>query len=130
MAKTYPEQLAEWVKNRKSSRQDKNLAAFLAVKTDVVDALSAGYAAKTIWANLKESKRIDFGYDSFLNLVKRYGGVSLKKNAGEPHKKISSVISSTPDSSAKPLKNTAPELVQKKSSGFRYNPTPNIEDLI
>lgn len=130
MAKTYPEQLAEWVKNRKSSRQDKNLAAFLAVKTDIVEALDAGYAAKTIWAHLKESKRIDFGYDSFLNLVKRHSGVSLKKNANESHKKISKVISATPDSSTEPPKNTAPELVQKKSSGFRYNPTPNLEDLI
>ena len=48
MPKTYPEELAEWVKGReaKKPRQDKHVVAFLAVKSDVQAALDAGYARK------------------------------------------------------------------------------------
>ena len=48
MAKSYPEQLAEWVKRRESTKRDKNLVAFLAVRDDVKLAVDAGYAVKTI----------------------------------------------------------------------------------
>lgn len=57
MPKTYPEELAEWVKGReaKKPRQDKHVVAFLAVKSDVQAALDAGYAMKTIWEHMKET---------------------------------------------------------------------------
>ncbi|MDO9013673.1 MAG: TraK family protein, partial [Polynucleobacter sp.] len=50
MAKTYPEQLGEWVKRRESTQRDKNLVAFLAVRDDVKAAVEAGYSVKTVWA--------------------------------------------------------------------------------
>ena len=60
MPKTYPEELAEWVKGReaKKPRQDKHVVAFLAVKSDVQAALDAGYAMKTIWEHMKETDRL------------------------------------------------------------------------
>ena len=74
MAKSYTEQLAEWVKKREASRprQDKNVVAFLAVRADVKDAMDAGYALKTIWEHLHETGKIAYRYETFLKHVKRH----------------------------------------------------------
>ena len=64
MSKSYPELLGEWVKRRESSKREKNVVAFLAVRDDVKAALDAGFAVKTIWANMHEQQRVAFGYDS------------------------------------------------------------------
>ena len=74
MPKTYPEELAEWVKGReaKKPRQDKHVVAFLAVKSDVQAALDAGYAMKTIWEHMKETSRLRCRYETFTQHVKRY----------------------------------------------------------
>ena len=127
MAKPYTEQLADWVKSRKSSRQEKNLAAFLAVKPDVMGALESGFPAKTIWMHLKELKRIEFGYDTFLNLVKRHEPASAKKSE---NKNLSTGVKDNPTESTKEVKPKDTESPTKKVSGFRYNPTPNLKELI
>ena len=71
MSKRYSEELGEWIKQKPSRKWYKNLAAFLAVKTSVQEALSDGYAAKTIWAHMVETKRIEFGYDTFLKYTNK-----------------------------------------------------------
>ena len=73
MPKTYPDDLAEWVKGRqaKKPRQDKQVA-FLAVKSDVQAALDAGYAMKTIWEHMQEKGRLRCRYETFTQHVKRY----------------------------------------------------------
>jgi hypothetical protein len=45
MGHRYPEQLAEWVKQKQSRKRDKNLVSYLAVKTDVQAAMADGFAA-------------------------------------------------------------------------------------
>lgn len=72
--KTYPDELAEWVKGRqaKNPRQDKRVVAFLAVKSDVQAALDAGYAMKTIWEHMQEKGRLHCRYETFTQHVKRY----------------------------------------------------------
>ena len=71
MAKTYADELAEWVKRQKTTGRDRNLVAFHAVQSDVELAMSAGYSAKTVWSNLRETGRIGFGYETFLSYVQR-----------------------------------------------------------
>jgi hypothetical protein len=71
MAKTYVEELAEWIQKRKSGR-DKNLVAFRSVESDVKEALEAGFSVKTIWCNLHEAEQVTCGYETFLNLVNRH----------------------------------------------------------
>ena len=60
MAKSYTEELADWVKKREDSRprQDKNMVAFLAVRADVKAAVEAGYAFKTIWEHMHETGKL------------------------------------------------------------------------
>ena len=115
MGHRYSEQIAEWVKQKQSRKRDKNLVAYLAVKADVQAAMADGYAAKTIWAHLIETKRIAFGYDTFLNYTKRQH------------------LSETQEASCYPEK---PQLENKQPTktkpqpGFSFNSVPNKEDLL
>ena len=138
MAKSYKEQLTEWVKQRDhSARHDRNRVAFLAVKSDVREALEEGWPVKTIWSHMVEQKRIGFGYDTFLAYVKRH----VKGNAKPPGADRSSRLpgpsltpkarqSSQPKGEAMPSR---PDQMQHRTepmSGFTFNAAPNREELI
>lgn len=127
MAKTYPEKLGEWVKLRKSPQRDKNLVAFLAVRDDVRAAVEAGYAVKTVWTNMQESKRIEFGYDTFLNYVNR-----LIRRSGINQASISTELNVTPspDAGNSKSENTAIKTSKPEAPvGFTFNAAPKKEDL-
>ncbi|MDC4060045.1 TraK family protein [Acinetobacter baumannii] len=133
MPKTYPEELAEWVKGReaKKPRQDKHVVAFLAVKSDVQAALDAGYAMKTIWEHMKETGRLRCRYETFTQHVKRYIKAVPVIAAPAP--------ATSPDSQAKgakPNPKTAPPASEPPKSeppkigGFTFDATPKKEDLL
>lgn len=115
----YIEQLGNWTKQKKSTPRNKNLVAFLANKNDVEVALQAGFAAKTIWENMRELQRIEFGYDTFLSYINRF----IHKGKAE---KTSVPLENTP------LKNPILKGVPLEESprGFIFNPMANKEDLI
>lgn len=133
MAKSYPEQLAEWVKRRESTRRDKNLVAFLAVRDDIKLAVDAGYAVKTIWANMHEEKRVAFGYDTFLNYVNRY----IRGKSSRSVEVLS--VQLTPNSSIEPGRQESKAASQKQepkikapesATGFKFNSKPDVKELI
>ncbi len=115
MSTGYSEHLAEWVKQKQSCRRDKNLVAFLAAQTDILDALAAGYAAKTIWMHLVECKRIEFGYDTFLSYTKR----QLRKQVQADLRKTE-----------KQTPKHKPTTETKRQAGFSFNSVPNKEELL
>lgn len=127
MPKSYPEQLREWMKRQTRTSRDKNLVAFLAVIDDVRAALDAGFGLTSIWANLHEQKRIEFGYDSFRRYVQRHilskqpSAPVVQRTSGMPigQGKEPTVASST-------TKNSPPA----EPSGFHFNPKPKKEDLL
>jgi len=51
------DELAEWVASAQRRRKE-SLVAFLAVRSDIEEAMRAGYALKTVWAHLRETGRI------------------------------------------------------------------------
>ncbi|MDD1625139.1 MAG: TraK family protein [Methylococcaceae bacterium] len=127
MSKRYSEELGEWIKQKPSRKWYKNLAAFLAVKTSVQEALSAGYAAKTIWAHMVETKRIEFGYDTFLKYTNKlirspqtssvnYESIPAPKDKKVMHQPMNQ---KTEKKAAQP----------PQKSGFVFNPEPNKEEL-
>lgn len=135
MAKSYSQQLAAWVQQRPSTRRDKNVVAFLAVRDDVKEALDEGYAVKTVWAHMYESKRIEFGYDTFLNYVNRHlrppelqpviaadqvAGVSAPVAKADPPQAL---VKMPP-----PPRPAAPAPGQP--AGFTFNAAPNKEELL
>jgi hypothetical protein len=130
MAKTYPDQLGLWVKLRKSTRRDKNLVAFLAVRDDVKAALEAGYAVKTVWANMHECQRIEFGYDTFLNQVKRLIRRPQTSQAAMLATPTAAIDDSKPTSKAAAKKPAAQTMKPEAATGFTFNSAPKKEDLI
>ena len=126
MSKRYSDQLGEWVKQKQSRKRDKNLVAFLAVKADVQEALNEGYAAKTIWEHMRENKRIEFGYDTFLNYTNRQIRRHLSGDAS---------IQSEPSTAPKGKKNIKPQEPQKTATkpqqlGFTFDSSPKKEDYL
>lgn len=130
MAKSYPKQLGDWVKQRASTRRDLNLVAFMAVREDVKVAVEAGFAVKTVWTNMRETGRINFGYDTFLNYVNKLvhrsdvdkPSVGVKLTPGEPNGNRQEKLEPAriPQTAAKPAPVT----------GFTFNPAAKKEDLI
>lgn len=119
MPKTYPDDLAEWVKGRqaKKPRQDKQVA-FLAVKSDVQAALDAGYAMKTIWEHMQEKGRLRCRYETFTQHVKRYirdAQLAAPSMASPP---------------ASPKKGMKPKPKPDGIPVFTFNPKPNKEELL
>jgi CRISPR/Cas system-associated exonuclease Cas4 (RecB family) len=141
MAKSYPDQLAEWVKRRESNtKRDKNLVAFLAVRGDIQLAIEAGYAVKTIWANMHEEKRVAFGYDTFLNYVNRHIRAKAAK-AAKAANAADSVPAKTPSAQQQPTNkggktSAAPATSEPKvkapdaTPSFNFNSQPDVKELI
>jgi hypothetical protein len=132
MAKSYTEELADWVSKRKAQRprQDKNIVAFLAVKVDVKAALDAGYSMKTVWEHLHETGRIKSRYETFTLHVKRH--IRAKHPAGnqveqqhEQSKPQAPAAATKPDQAQGEPRRTPPPSV----GGFTFNATPKKEDL-
>lgn len=128
MAKSYPEQLGDWVKRRESTQRDKNLVAFLAVRDDVKAAVDAGYAVKTIWSNMSEAGRVNFGYDTFLNYTNRL----IRRQKTPPPAAPDTTPALTESTRSKPsTKKTAPpKVVKPEVTGFTFNSAPKKEDFL
>jgi hypothetical protein len=126
MAKSYTDELAEWVKRRDASRprQDRNVVAFLAVRHDVRTAMAAGYALKTIWEHLLETGKIAYRYETFLKHVRRHirQEPPSPPAAGKSEPETGAIRKPQPD----PLvKSAVPEV-----RGFAFDAKPKKEDLI
>lgn len=134
MPKTYPDDLAEWVKGRqaKKARQDKQVA-FLAVKSDVQAALDAGYAMKTIWEHMQEIGRLRCRYETFTQHVKRYIRAVPAQATLPAADQDKGEKSAQQERGPKVRKPKAPEPRISKSAGipvFTFNPKPNKEELL
>lgn len=117
-ATSYPKQLAQWVNQPASKLRDRHLATFMAVRNDVEAALDAGFTAKTIWANMHETGRVDFCYETFLRHVKRC--------FGSPP-----AIQAAPSPTTKRMTTAGPVIVPAPTMpGFIFNPVANPEELL
>ena len=131
MAEDFSNQLAQWVQHRGLQRSGKNLVAFMAVRDDVKLAIDAGYAVKTVWANLRETGRIDLGYKTFLNYVRRCLGPSPDPAAASlVRPTVAAVAAAAPPSrESNPVK-TPTRVMPLAMPGFVYDPVPNKEELL
>jgi len=131
MAEDFSNQLAQWVEQRGLQTSDKNLVAFMAVRDDVKLAIDTGYSVKTVWANLRETGRIDLGYKTFLNYVRRCLGPSPDPAAASPVRlPVAAVAAAAPPSrETNPVKTPA-RVLPLAMPGFVYNPVPNKEELL
>lgn len=116
MTSDYVNELEKWVKKRdestKKKRLDKNLVAFLSIKNDIETALNAGYSMSIIWENLKDKGTLTCRYETFRRYVKSH----ITENRGEKTK-------------SKVSKKTS-KIITAEPKGFKFNPVPNIDELI
>jgi len=117
--------LEKWVKkttkNQKNKRGSVLTVEFLAVKKDVIDAMSAGYSMKTIWSYLTEIKVINSKYETFRQHVKRF--IKADSNANFQQQKDK-------ENEIEILAAKKSEEKKPRSKGFSFDPKPNKEDLI
>lgn len=108
--------LSERIAERVSTKKNQNRAAFLALRSEITQALADGWPMKTIWQTLHEEGKVSFGYDAFINHVKR-----LIKSEQPIHP--------TPIPKAAVSSLHKPKIVKTDLPGFTFNPVPNVEDL-
>jgi hypothetical protein len=126
MAKSYSEQLAEWIKCRPSTKRAKNVVAFLAVRDDVKEALEEGYAVKTVWAHMYESKRVGFGYDTFLNYVNRH----LRRPEEQPAIAENNALRLPAAINKVRQREASNKATASAPASFTFNAAPNKEELL
>jgi hypothetical protein len=130
MASNYPQQLAEWVKRRDSTKHPGRVNEFLAARDDVRAAIDAGFDSKAIWSEMRETQRISVSYCTFLAYVSRY--ISSSGNVPVEHApralrskaKPNGVQSSQAQREVSRMPSAGPVV------GFTFNPNPKKEDLI
>jgi hypothetical protein len=95
-------------------------------------AIDAGYAVKTVWANLRETGRIDLGYKTFLNYVRRCLGPSPEPAAASlvrPTATATVAAAAAPSRESNAVK-TPTRVMPLAMPGFVYDPVPNKEELL
>ncbi|MFL9951960.1 TraK family protein [Paraburkholderia nemoris] len=129
MTMSFPVELAAWVARRSQTaklKRKESLAAFLAVRADVIEATAAGYALKTIWEHMRETGRVSFRYETFLKYVRRHitnapaelvAPASLEQGKDHGNKSKAATISGQ-------KRHEAPSI-----GGFSFNPTSEKKDL-
>ena len=119
MAKSLSERIAERVQARKLSKTGKNRAVFLALRSDIKQALDDGWPIKTIWETLYQEGKIAFGYDAFIGYVNRLIRFCEQAQASVPPP--------VPVAKEPSGKKPAPP---PKISGFKFESAPKKEDLL
>ena len=138
MVKSYTEELAAWVEKRteKKRRQDAAAVAFMAVKSDVVAAMEAGYALTTIWEHMHETGKVKCSYETFRKHVHRFtrsppvtpsmpapSPPSIMPKGGDTKLEAKGAASSSKPET--PKKSEAPKI-----GGFVFDATPKKEELL
>lgn len=134
MVKRYSEELAAWIEKRatKKRRLDAAAVAFIAVKSDVIEAMDAGYAMTTIWEHMRETGRVKVSYETFRRHVQRYiTAPAPAAPAPAPAPQTGQAKPAKPSRQGKVNPNSPPPKTEAPTiGGFNFNPKPNKEDLL
>jgi len=131
MAKSLSQRIAErTAKEKRPSKAGLNLAAFLAARPDIVLAMRDSWPLKTIWEQLRLEGKIDFGYDAFLNYVRKTIDSTAATPAPDPATVPAHKVPAAPGQKSEPLKNGKPSAPAHRPAGFQLNPSPNEKDIL
>ncbi|WP_074748752.1 TraK family protein [Nitrosospira multiformis] len=102
------------VESAKSTRNARNLAAFLSLRSEIETALKDGWALRHIWETLHEEGKIGFGYGAFCRRVNR--SITVNKTA----------LTRTSSATSHETRSAKPAV----RNGFKFDSTPNKEELL
>ncbi|HHS2910621.1 TraK family protein [Legionella pneumophila serogroup 1] len=114
MNSSLSERIAKSQSKKNGANNTKNKVAFLALKEDIIEALSDGWPMKAIWDTLTEEEKISFTYKTFRLYVAQF---IRNESKNEPQEKTKE--------DKKKKSNATNEI-----KGFTYNPIPNLEELL
>jgi len=124
MNKSLSQRISLKMQNSRSSRNARNLAAFLALREEIRHALEDGWPVYHIWETLHEEQKITASYTTFCGQVRRMLG-----KAGKPrHAPVPAAGLSSPP--APTASRPAGARTPRKSDGFIFSSTPNDEELL
>src|SRR4051794_33767938 len=129
MGKTLSERVATRVAKKKPSRSALNRGAFLALRSEVKQALDDGWPVKTIWETLQEEGKITFSYQSFRGYANRL--ILSRGKAPEPVRVVEQDSAALPEAgqSGQGMREGGVERTARVS-GFRFESVPKKEDLL
>jgi hypothetical protein len=123
MNKSLSQRISLKMQNSQASRNARNLAAFLALREDIRQALDDGWPVYHIWETLHEEQKITASYTTFCGQVRRLLGKAGKPgSAPAPAAGLPSLPRASASRSAgarTPIKD-----------GFIFSSTPNDEELL
>jgi hypothetical protein len=129
MGKTLSERVATRATNKKPSRSAWNRGAFLALRSEVKQALDDGWPVKTIWETLQEEGKITFSYQSFRGYANRL--ILSRGKAPEPAEVVDQENAKAPKGGPTGQAMRARESEKPaRIGGFRFESEPNKEDLL
>ncbi len=112
MAKSLKERIAERISQEPPVKRACGKVAFLALKDEIEQAVRAGWPVKEIWKTLHEEGRIAAGYHAFNLYVNKY----IRETEIPP--------------TVRPEPPKPKDQVAQAPSGFRFNSSPNKEDIV
>lgn len=126
MAKSLSQRIAERSLKKAPSRNAQNRATFLAVRSDIKQALDDGWPVKSIWEILHEEGKINFSYQAFRGYVNRLILSQVMSNTEIISENLLGVTTTadqekTLDKKSQKIKNI-PE--------FKFNSIPKKEELL
>ncbi len=135
MTKGFISDLAGWMakkdaeRDAKKKRKDAAAVAFLALRSDIEEGIEAGYSLWSIWQFLRETGRIQYGYDSFRYNVKKYikhkspavPTLAAKVPESVASSAIPAVVESAPQSA--PLQQDPVVVQPVEKPVFNFNPS-------
>ncbi|KTC75378.1 protein TraK [Legionella birminghamensis] len=120
MKKSLTENLTTSKQGQQKTNSRKNKVEFLALREDISEALEKGWSITIIWETLRDEGSFTATYNTFRLYVLKYlngqkPGYSQNKSVEVRAKKSVGSSSKTKDTS---------------TPSFKYNPIPNIKDLL
>jgi hypothetical protein len=122
MNKSLSQRISLKMQNSQSSRNARNLAAFLALRDEIRQALNDGWPVYHIWETLHEEQKITASYTTFCGQVRRLLG---KGKPGQPPVPAAGLPSLPAPTASRPGAGRTP-----LKDGFIFSSTPNDEELL
>jgi len=121
MKKSLVETITTFGQSPQRTTARKNKVEFLALQDDISEALEKGWSIISIWETLRDEGSFTATYNTFRLYVLKYlngqmAGYSQQASIDQRHKKR--------------VKNGISKKKVDPISSFKYNPIPNIEELI
>jgi hypothetical protein len=121
MQKGLSYRISKRVRDNRSSRNARNLAAFLAQREEIGRALRDGWTVYQVWETLHAEQKIAASYNTFCNQVKH-----LIARRGERAHPVNGAIKAPSPPPGRPGK----QFGAGGPDGFIFSSTPNDEELL